>query len=54
MAPPPCLPLQLSDVMPSSSLTFFHRAGTHDRAWVWKPLNKARWLCMRVAAPGGC
>lgn len=23
-------------------MTLFDRASTHDRAWVWKPLNKAR------------
>jgi hypothetical protein len=34
--------VQISDVAPASSSTFFDRAGTHDRAWVWKPLNKAR------------
>jgi hypothetical protein len=36
--------VQISDVAPASSSTFFDRAGTHDRAWVWKPLNKARRL----------
>ena len=30
----------VSDVAPASSSTFFDRAGTYDRAWVWKPLNK--------------
>ncbi len=41
-----CARAQISDVAPASSCTFFDRAGTHDRAWVWKPLNKAR-ACSR-------
>ena len=34
--------MQLSDVSQVTNMTLFDRASTHDRAWVWKPLNKAR------------
>ncbi len=40
----------ISDVAAAGSGAFFSRAGTHDRAWVWKPLNKARGERMRVNA----
>jgi hypothetical protein len=45
---------QLSDVAPASTCTFFDRAGTHDRAWVWKLLNKARAAALRCLRPAGC